>query len=419
MKKVSIQSFLVLLMLAFMITSCSEEINDGFPEQNLKTDELSEETSSVILLSLDEIIDPVLSKQLPKTKSHLQQIIATEYNHLFSEYDLDAWSITSDYVTIKKYRDVSEYTFVGAIPHASNRSLDQVIYLTMSFNANDNLINDAAFYLKEVHSLSFDKEGKMLDPEEAVTRGGGKYTPKPKLPSKPPKDVLCRFLNQNFPNGAYTIAYCGGTPGTTDYIPQWVMDIWLESMGLLPIYVFNDLYILTDPPVNPYIGDWDTESFDDFDFSVYPGLEDAIVHFYHDYMIVESPGVVVNLPDKLLTLEEHLNKQTLIDSFFQWLEELRTSNPNAHNYMVNVNPSLVAVYFSIFADFNASNPINAGVYLGVPNGENSSNPDLACLTEASESLLDPGSNALINMVHFSQGLITLQQFTANLLSVCN
>lgn len=231
-------------------------------------------------------------------------------------------------------------------------------------------------------------------------------TPKPSnIPSKAPKSVICNYfvINGNMPSEV--AIYCGiYWSGVVIPIPLYMLNTILAEQRT---HSYNDLYIIA-PDRPSGITPFSSYTLPD-DLSI----RSEIVSFYQKVFVVQlnkSITVVGNIAQS-----EHIHKQAFIDSFFNWMLRIQNVHLSTFNQLMN-NNLVYRQLFNLFADYNLHQLASTGIYIGVPFGQYSTNPQLRCLSVISEYLLtNAGASLLLNL---SAGTISIDQFKSQLSLIC-
>lgn len=390
------------LMLLFVF-SCQDDFSESLVPNEFTSvsNELIQAKPKLIFSTfqqLNGIHVPLLSDKLSNVKEYIPEIIVSEQNCNFSEHKLyDLWIDTSNVFVQSTSSDVS-CTFLVIIPHIKNdESLNQYAYLTLNFNSGQNTENRLLFGSQMDCILTFDSTGNIQDNFTAIFKKGP-YTPKPSnLPSKAPKDVICRYFSNTMGGGNLTLAsFCSSYfyPSTSP-APQFVLDA-LFSGNLTHNY--NDLYILN-------LSSSTTSPFSSFYPYPFISLRDEFINFYSKVFI---PHLGYSVPvSSNITQAMHINKQAFIESFQSWMFELTNNAPSTFNYLSN-NPTVLYKIFNFFANYNLAYDESEGVYIGVQWGEYSPNQDIRCLKIGGDYLLTPSGFTLIQQL--GSGTISIEQF---------
>lgn len=390
------------MLLLLTVFSCTDDLNETL--ETTENPQLTNETTSLVLTSLNEINDQVLKEQLPESKKHLKDIINSDYNYLLAEHNLNGLFLDNDDVVIKNESDQISYTFLVVIPHVSkDEELNQYGYLTLNFNDAVNTGNQLVFGFLMDQYLSFDKEGNILSKDASNPQS--EYTPKPSnLPSKAPKSVICRYKSHLGINASSLVGYCDGYTGYGGTVPapQYILDALFAPQLT---HNYTNLYFL-----NSYYPNGQ-QSFNSYYSYYFPQIKSEIINYYQKAI---SYGYTYSTTSNR-TQAVHVNKQAFVDSFFNWLTTMQSNAPNTYTYLINNKPVMYQL-FNFFADYNAKYDEFGGIYLGLQWGGYSSNPDIKCITLASYSLLT--SSGLTLLQQLGSGSITIEQFRSSLTS-CN
>lgn len=384
----------VLLLLLFTVFSCNDEINEPLPLETTEASQVSETTTSV--KSLVEINDQLLLEQLPKSEKHLKKIIATAHDYLLKEHNLDNLFFDEENVFVEENSDNRSYTFIATIPHLKeDETLNQHAYLTLNFNADAKISNQVSFGFQMDQHLSFDGEGNILNNDKYSY-----YTPKPKgLPNKVPKSVICNYYIQNIDqfSGGPLASYCGiYYGGVGPPVPLYILNAILAPQLT---HNYNDLYILNPSHPNGQV------PFPQYYSYYFPGIKNEIIDYYQQIFIPQL-GYTITVTSNI-TAAKHLNKQAFIDSFYNWLYTMQSNASDTFYYLAN-NPDVMYQLFNFFAEYNMEYDEFEGVYLGIPYGQYAPNPDIVCVTLASQHLLTPDGFTLLEQL--GSGSITIEEF---------
>jgi hypothetical protein len=399
-------SLLALLLSLLTIYSCSNSINE-FEEFVESTEVVQNESTDLLVKSLLEIKNPMLSKQLPISTRYMTDILSKEYGYLLDGYDLKDLSLDRNHVMIYPTTDGTQsYIFSVKIPNQENSDLDINIWLTLNFNSQENLSNYIQFGSEVI--LYFDSEGNTVQNKY--------YTPKPSnIPSKAPKSVICGYhWNGNMPS--QVASYCGIYGGQTvpapievlaALFPEWYVysgGQWIKlSTPTANIPLTNDYFDLYY-----YSASGGQYPFIMFNINDFPGFKNEIIQYYGQVYIIQL-GYAITNPYSMVSEETHVHKQAFLDSYLEWLYSLQSQAPANYNYLV-ANPSVMFQIFQFFAEYNLDNPEDNYTYLGQPwyIYQYSPNPDVKCMNTGAQFLFT--SDGLNLMQDLGSGAIDINGF---------
>lgn len=387
-------SFLLLICIAIVtMISCSK---DEIIEENPNL--IKNNYEKLNILPLNKINNSILSEQIPTSIEHVKTILKENYQSIYQEHIISDLTIDINNVFCSNNGNQDAYSFILTIPHTTgDEKLNLWSHLTFNFVDGKNISNNLVFGYYYDKTLDFDAYGKIIN-NDANHRY---YTPKPDLPSKAPKSVICNYFSQNGNWPSSVASYCGVYGGSFGGpYPGGLEALNLLLYGNPNTFYHNvdNLYILSPSHPNGHYP---------FSFlSDHNGLKTEIELFY-PLFYVPMVNIVNQYPNGNLNRELHVHKQAFLDSYIQWGIRLQNFAPSTNMYLA-FNTQVSRDIFKIFADYNLPNNMDDGVYLNVQWGEFSSNINLSRLTRASNFLLTPAGYTLIQQ--YGSGTITNQQF---------
>lgn len=376
-------------MAIFLSLTLLYSCNDRFEENLEIVNSTAPSSTEFVVKSLKEINNPLLSNQLKVTEKHLRQIISRDFDDLLIEHNVDNLFLGTEHIVITENADnTTSYSLFIIVPQENGEEwLKLNGYLTLYFDSKENLNNTLEIGYQFEYRINFDKDGTLVQDSNY-----GRYTPKPSnIASKAPKYIVCQYV------------YCGygGWSGSYGPAPQWVLDQfpWLQTE-----FDVDDLTLLTKM--------WYETDFTETPFSQYNGaLKSDYTTFYDrermDYYYGGQKTYWNNFDPK--PLGWHVHKKAFIDSFQRWIyKSLDPANANTTYTYLTQNHDVLRQVFNVFADINLTAATEDGVYLEVPYGGYSSDPNVRCVNQASAYLLTPDGLDLLR--DLGDGTITLQDF---------
>lgn len=394
----NIKYYIILITTSILLFSCYNDEAQPFDNEE-KTN-----LSNISRKSLDNINNPLLSNQIPKSKEQIVNMLSENYNNIFENFDLNNIEIDLNDIYVTKKESFTLYDFNIFIPNKLNNKLaDLYARLSISIDTENNISNKLDFGYNLDYTIIFNEKGNL-------NSNLSKYsTPKPSnIPSKAPKSVVCNYFNQNFPYSTYSYLYCGGSlhPYLNHPAPQEVLDA-LNTVQLT--HNINNLHILSPNSPNGRI------PFYNYTAPYQYSIRSEIESFYQKVFVIQANSTFTVQGN--ITQAVHVHKQAFIDSYFNWLFSLQYQSPNIYNYLQS-NNSVMRQVFNVFADYNLNNAPSEGVYIGIPYGQYAQNQNLKCLSKVSVYLST--NDGLLLMQQLGSGSITLDQFKNQLNNLlCN
>lgn len=383
MKYFKLLSFIVVFLV--LAISCSKDMGESIVNEQT-AEQINHE---LVFKSLDDINNILLSEKIETTKEHVKEIVLENFSKLLIEHEVKDLKIDTENILVQSSNDINSYTLFITIPQKNAvEELNLYGYLTMQFNSISNIENKLQIGYQMENSIEFNNKGEVI---RALT---GYYNPKPwNKPSKAPKAVICSyFANSAGSIPSAVVSYCGFYWSGQYYpAPQSVIDM-LDAQATNRNT--NNLYMR--------IRYWyDTSgTIYEIPFSQYSSvIKDDITQFYHTVYLTQGPYYNTNNKTEV----HHVHKQSFIDSFQNWFYRTKDNAPNTYNYLIS-NQTVFEQVFKLFSEIHLGAEMEDGVYMEVPYGIYSSNPDIRCISNIS------------NYLHTTSGLSLLQYLGANYIS---
>ncbi|APD07506.1 hypothetical protein UJ101_02002 [Flavobacteriaceae bacterium UJ101] len=407
-------TMLCALTLISIFHSCQdEELEVQTVSVNPVEQEIIEETP----LTLDEIDDVLLVSEYSKlnslSKTILKEKLATLYSDKVDLIDWDSVRLNTDYIYLEdQTTDSKIYRFLIDIPRVESDGdfIPPLVNLRVNYDTNnDDLISDLHINEEGISEvMTFNLEGTITneisnDVMKSSARNGGSSC------------TICWVVRDargitsriNWVTSSSSLSIGGG--GYSPTLSVAPAAVWLQyarktgnsqilsAFGIVRVAGLAWNQEITAKYINPpsrthttndlYIVGSDPDTFSPFTtryFYYFPELRGLITNFYNKGWVsyINSYISTTNLP-----YNQHIRRQTFIDSFMSWSYNVQRQNGNLFQYLSN-NPNAMEKIFNLFAQYHLDNR-DTMLTVGYNPGANySSNKDVRFASWLSSYLLN-------------------------------
>lgn len=409
MKKIF--TMLLALSLISLTHSCQdEELEIQTVSVNPVEQEIIEETP----FTLDEIDDVLLVNQYDNLNSLSKTILKEKLTTLYSDkVDLINWDsvrLNTDYIYIEdQTTDKKAYRFLVDIPRIDDNFIPPLVNVRVNHNiVNNDLLSDLHINDENIsESLTFDLEGVVTNEsskdivKQSARTGGSNCICVLQITG----DVVSRIRwihsspSGNYPSGGGYSPHIASAPAAVwlQYARKTGNSQILSAFGIVHIagvawnneisakymtppsrtHTTNDLYIVGPDPntFSPFTTRY---------FYYFPELRGLITNFYNKGWVHQIGSYY---PTTSLPYNQHIRRQTFIDSFMSWSYNVQRQNDNLFQYLSN-NPNAMEKIFNLFAQYHLDNR-DTMLTVGYNPGANySSNKDIRFASWLSSYLLN-------------------------------
>ncbi len=377
MKKI-FTMFLALSLISLTHSCQDEELEVQTVSVNPVEQEIIEEKP----FTLDQINDPLLVNQYDNLNSLSKTILKEKLTTLYSDkVDLINWDsviLNTDYIYIENQTiDTKTYRFLVDMPRIES---DEENFIPPLVNVrvnhdinNDNLINDLHINDQDIsESLTFDLEGVVTNEssndvvKQSARTGGGSSCICWVV--RDYKGVLSRI------NWVTSSAFNTGGTSSSPVIASAPAAVWLQyarQTGNSQILSFFGIVRVAgivwnqeisnkymNPPSSrqrhyslylPKEGGGQMSFMYTTFFPEFPKIKNWMNDFYYTKFRYGYPYTVSDL-----SFDEHLVKQSFIDSFTNWLYKVKSQNYSLYQFF-RYNPTALEKTFKLFAMYSQRN----------------------------------------------------------------
>ena len=379
MKKIS--TMLLALSLISLTHSCQdEELEIQTVSVNPVEQEIIEEETP---FTLDQIDDPLLVNQYDNLNTLSKTILKEKLTTFYSDkVDLIIWDsvrLNKDYIYLEEDNENNKtYRFLIDIPRLEGDFIPPLVNVRVNHDiVNNDLLNDLHINDENISEfLTFDLEGvvtnessnnivnqsakgrtdcdcanfilqyhqwgvrtkiEWITSSSNLSVGSGGYSP---YISIAPAAVWLRYARQTGNSqilSAFGIVRVAGV--------GWNKEITAKYMNPPSrTQTINDLYIVGSDPNN-------FSSFNSHYFYYFPELKGLINSFYNKAWVPQIGGYYTSTS---LPFNQHIRRQTFIDSFMSWSYNVQRQNGNLFQYLSN-NPNAMEKIFNLFSQYHLDN----------------------------------------------------------------